>query len=366
MSMTESGPADRPATPGWSLDETGIGVAIGKDNARALSPDRALAFAAVDGPLGDRVGASMSSVERLLAASTRSSDPFVEEAASHLVRAGGKRFRPLVVLLSAEFGDPSAPGVVPAAVVVELTHLATLYHDDVMDEAPRRRGGPSANARWGNTIAILTGDFLFARASDLLADLGPEAVRLQAKTFEQLCTGQIQESIGPSDGEDPVQHHLTVLDDKTGSLIATSARFGAMLSGAGPAEIEALTRFGHRIGVAFQLADDLVDILSDGDTSGKTPGTDLREGVPTLATLMVIRDADEDDRLRSLLHRPLTDESEHREALQLLRAHPALLEARREARRWADEARDALAPLPMIPAREALERLCDYVVTRTA
>ena len=172
----------------------------------------------------------LDAVEQLLADAVKSDDPFVAEAARHLVEAGGKRFRPLLVLLAAQFGDPAAPGVVPAAVVVELTHLATLYHDDVMDEAPLRRGAPSANARWDNTVAILTGDFLFARASDLLADLGPEAVRIQARTFERLVTGQIRETVGPADGQDPLDHYLSVLADKTGSLIATSGRFGAMLS----------------------------------------------------------------------------------------------------------------------------------------
>lgn len=197
----------------------------------SLSPDEALAFASTDADLSADIAVDMAAVETLLVDTTKSADAFVTEAAQHLVNAGGKRFRPLLVLLAARFGDPSAPGIVPAAVVVELTHLATLYHDDVMDEAPLRRGAQSANARWTNTVAILTGDFLFARASDLLADLGPEAVRLQARTFERLCTGQIRETAGPMEGQDGVEHHLSVLADKTGSLIATSARFGAMLSG---------------------------------------------------------------------------------------------------------------------------------------
>ena len=333
----------------------------------ALSPDTAVAMASVDAALARSLGDGMAEVERQLRSSTDSADPFIAEAASHLVHAGGKRFRPLVVLLAAQFGDPRAPGVVPSAVVVELTHLATLYHDDVMDEAPRRRGAASANNRWGNTIAILTGDFLFARASEILADLGPEAVRLQALTFQRLVTGQIRETVGPADGDDSVDHHVSVLADKTGSLIATSARFGAMLSGAPDDQVAALTRFGERIGVAFQLADDLVDITSPGSTSGKTPGTDLREGVLTLAGLRALRSVDpEDDRLRDLLQRPLPDDAEHAEALALLRAHPALDEARVEAVRWAADARAELALLPDCPAREALERLCDYVVDRTA
>lgn len=321
-------------------------------------------FRLTDPGLEGRLLTGLAAVEQQLSVAVKSSDNFVSEASRHLVEAGGKRFRPLLTLLTAEYGDYEAPGVVPAAVVVELTHLATLYHDDVMDSAPRRRGAESANSRWGNTVAILTGDFLFARASGLLADLGPEAVRLQARTFERLCVGQIRETVGPPEGASAVEHHLNVLADKTGSLIATSARFGAMQSGAEEAVVDSLTRFGERIGVAFQLADDLVDIMSEPTDSGKTPGTDLREGVPTLPGLLVLS-AGGDERLADLLTRPLTDDGEHAEALALLRAHPAMDKARLEAQRWAADARDCLVSLPDIAATEALSSLCDYVVERT-
>jgi heptaprenyl diphosphate synthase len=331
-----------------------------------MSPFVGLAFSVPDAPMEQSMREGLDQVESLMRETTKSDYPFVTETSRHLVDAGGKRFRALLTLLASRFGDPSAPGVIPAAVVVELTHLATLYHDDVMDEAPLRRGATSANLRWGNTVAILTGDFLFAKASELLADLGPEAVRLQAHTFERLCTGQIRETIGPAEGEDAVHHHLQVLADKTGSLIATSARFGAMLSGAPNSVADALARYGERIGVAFQLADDVVDIASETGQSGKTPGTDLREGVRTYAVLRALATTDaQSARLRELISRPLEDDAEHAEALSLLRAHHALDEARAEARRWADSARECLAPLPAGPAREALEVLCDYVVERS-
>ncbi|MDI1290529.1 MAG: polyprenyl synthetase family protein, partial [bacterium] len=215
-----------------------------------------------DASLDARLTADMARVEVELREAVASEDQFVADASRYLVEAGGKRFRPLLVLLAAQFGDPDAWGVVPAGVVVELTHLATLYHDDVMDEAQLRRGAKSANARWDNTIAILTGDFLFARSSRILADLGPEAVRIQARTFERLCTGQIRETIGPREGQDPVAHHLDVVADKTGSLIAASGRYGSLMAGAPADVVEIMTQFGERIGVAFQLADDLVDITS--------------------------------------------------------------------------------------------------------
>lgn len=319
-----------------------------------------------DPALEATVRAGLESVEALLRDSVKSDYPFVTETSQHLVAAGGKRFRPLVVLLAAQFGDAGAPGVVPAGVVVELTHLATLYHDDVMDEAVLRRGAASANSRWGNTVAILTGDFLFARASDILADLGPEAVRLQARTFERLVQGQIRETVGPDEGDDPVAHYLRVLADKTGSLIGTSGRFGAMLSGADDASTEILTRYGERIGIAFQLSDDLLDVLSDSHESGKTPGTDLREGVPTLPVLLLRRAARPDDgELLAALAGPL-DDARLASTVRALRAHPVMAEARAEVQRWADDARATLAPLPQIPAKSALESLCDFVVRRTA
>lgn len=319
-----------------------------------------------DPGLAAQLAAGMAEVEAALAVAVRSDYPFVAEVAGHLVAAGGKRFRPLLGLLAAQFGDPDSAGVVPGAVVVELTHLATLYHDDVMDEAPRRRGAASANQRWGNTVAILTGDFLFARASDILADLGPEAVRIQARTFERLCTGQIRETVGPVPGEPPIEHHLGVLADKTGSLIATACRFGGMLAGAPAEQVEALADFGERIGVAFQLADDLVDVASESTESGKTPGTDLREGVATLAVLIARESADPADaELLALTSGAITDDQQHAAALGWLRAHPALDQARSHARAWADDARSQLVALPDIPARAVLEQLCDYVVART-
>jgi heptaprenyl diphosphate synthase len=319
----------------------------------------------LDGGLAARLSASLDEVEGLIRRTLVSDYPFVTDTSRHLADAGGKRFRPMLVLLAAEFGDRTKPEVVPAAAVVELTHLATLYHDDVMDEAELRRGAPSANARWDNTVAILTGDFLFSRASDLLADLGPEAVRIQAQTFSRLVIGQIKETVGPDEGEDPVDHYLAVVADKTGSLIATSGRFGAMMSGAAPEVVEILTEFGELIGVAFQLADDVLDVSSDSQESGKTPGTDLREGVRTLPVLHALgSDQDADAELRELLTGDLSDDGRHARALALLRVSPAMERAQADLQRHAAAARSVLKPLPEGPAKAALESLCDAVVSR--
>jgi heptaprenyl diphosphate synthase len=322
----------------------------------------------VDPALEASVLHTLGTVEEELRVGVKSADPFVTEAARHLVDAGGKRFRPLLVALGAHFGDPRAPLVVRAAVVMELTHLATLYHDDVMDEASVRRGAPSANSRWTNSVAILVGDYLFARAADIAAELGTEAVRLQARTFARLVHGQIAETVGPRD-EDPVAHYLEVIAEKTGSLIATSARFGGMFGGATPEHIEALAGYGETIGVAFQLSDDLLDIASNSAQSGKTPGTDLREGVPTLPVLYALAADDADaasTRLREILSAgPVTDDALHAEALGLLRESPALKRARETVRTYAEDARARLAPLPDGSPKRALESLCDFIADRT-
>jgi heptaprenyl diphosphate synthase len=239
-----------------------------------------------------------------------------------------------------------------------------------MDEAPKRRGAPSANSRWDNSVAILTGDFLFSRASQVLSDLGPDAVRLQADAFERLVTGQILETAGPGADDDPLRHYLDVIAGKTGSLIAVSGRLGAQMAGAEQWIVDILTEYGERMGTAFQLADDVLDIASDSHESGKTPGTDLREGAPTLPILLLQQmPADEADpadlRLRELLTLDLADDELHAEALRLLRRHPALEHARRETLRHAEEARALLEPLPDCPAKAALQGLCDAVAIRT-
>jgi heptaprenyl diphosphate synthase len=256
---------------------------------------------------------------------------------------------------------------VPAAVAIELTHLATLFHDDVMDEAVIRRGHPSANSMFGNSVAILAGDYLFARASRILADLGPVAIRIQAETFSRLVDGQLAETVGVRPGQDPLDHYMHVITEKTGSLIATSGRFGAMFSGAPDEVAELIADACLRIGVAWQLSDDVLDVASTSLQSGKEPGTDLRQGVRTLPVLYALRGTAADGaRLRSLLSdADLTDPALHAEALALLRTSPALEEARETVRTWISGARALVAQLPGLPPRAAFESLCDFVVTRT-
>lgn len=294
-------------------------------------------------------------------------------AARHSIVAGGKRFRALLVLLAAQFGDPRDPRVIEAAVAIELTHLATLFHDDVMDEAEVRRGLPSVNSRWSNSVAILTGDFLFAQASRILARLGPEAVRIQAETFNRLVAGQLAETVGPRPGQDLVDHYMHVITEKTGSLIATSGQFGALFSGA-PAEVAArIAAACEQIGVAWQLSDDVIDIASDPDQSGKSPGTDLRQGVRTLPVLYALRSAPADarpgqpaGRLRWLLtEADLDDDALLAETLTLLRGHPAVAEARAQVLSWTLGARNEILTLPAGPARAAFLGLCDFVDKRT-
>jgi len=322
-----------------------------------------------DSALEAEVRDYLGRVEESLAATAHPDDELLTEASRHSIAAGGKRFRAMLVLLAAQFGDPEDPRVIEAAVAIELTHLATLFHDDVMDEALVRRGHPSVNSRWSNSVAILTGDFLFAQASQILAGLGPDAVRIQAETFSRLVTGQMAETIGPRPGQDPLDFYMYVITEKTGSLIATAGRFGALFSGA-PAEVaDQIAAACEQIGVAWQLSDDVIDIASDSSQSGKTPGTDLRQGVRTLPVLYALRSTGQspaDARLRSLLDEAdLTDEALLAETLTLLRGHHAMKESRADVLNWLHEARVSISSLPDGPARAAFLALCDFVEKRT-
>src|SRR5215470_6430604 len=281
------------------------------------------------------MAADLAAVEAALRDTSFGGNEMFAEVSRHMMEAGGKRFRAMLVLLAARFGDSRDKRIVPAAVAIELTHLATLFHDDVMDEAVIRRGRPSANSMFGNSIAILAGDYLFARASRILADLGPQAIRIQAETFSRLVDGQLAETVGVRPGQDPLDHYMHVITEKTGSLIATSGRFGALFAGAPYEVCDLIADACQRIGVAWQLSDDVLDVASSSAQSGKEPGADL------------------------------TDPALHAEALALLRTSPALEEARDTVRAWISGARSLVAQLPDLPARAAFESLCDFVITRT-
>lgn len=305
-------------------------------------------------------------IEQLMDAELRSADEVMSDSLTYLFKAGGKRFRPLFTVLSAQLGPhPEAGEVTIAGAVIELVHLATLYHDDVMDEAEVRRGTPTANVRWSNNVAILAGDYLFATASRLVSRLGPEAVRLIAETFAQLVTGQMREGRGAAEGADPVEHYLRVVYEKTACLISAAGRFGAMFSGADGEQVERLSRVGGIVGTAFQISDDIIDIDSDSHESGKLPGTDIREGVHTLPMVYALREpGPEAARLRELLSGPVTDDEAVAEALTLLRASPGMAAAKHFLAQYAAQARQELALLPEVPGRRAMERLIDYTVSR--
>ena len=314
---------------------------------------------------------ALAAIEARLLEVVSNADETINPPTSHLAEAGGKRLRPILTLLTAQLGDPAlAAGeqVRDAGVAVELTHIATLYHDDVMDDAPLRRGAPSAQTVWGNSAAILTGDVLVARASQLVAALGPEAVLAHAKTFERLCMGQLHETLPRPAGTDPVAHYIQVLADKTGSLIAVSARYGAMLTGAGRATERIVEAFGERIGVAFQLADDCLDLVGDPAALGKTPGTDLREGVDTMPVLLLRQalaagelDAAGQAILSRLSTGDLGDDEVLADVVDRLRSHPVLARTQQMAMDWAREAvavLDGLEEAVVAGARERLEAGC--------
>jgi heptaprenyl diphosphate synthase len=318
-----------------------------------------------DPVLEEGVRRRLDEVEAGLRRAVDSTDvPLVGEAAGYLLSAGGKRFRPLLVLLAGHFGDPDDPRLVPGAVAIELTHLATLYHDDVIDEAQSRRGIASVNARWDNTVAILTGDFLFARASELSSDLGTEVTRLLAMTIARVCEGQIREVEGAGRLDADEGFYLEVIRRKTASLIATSCRLGGMLSGVEGAVVDRLDRFGRALGMAFQLSDDIMDVAADRATLGKEPGADLHEGVYTLPVIYALRDSARRDELRQLLgERPLGAER-LTAALDIVRVDGSLDRAREAV---TAEVRTAVAEADALPAgraREALIHLAEFIAVR--
>jgi len=337
------------------------------------SPNLALPTASPE--LTERLLGGLAAVDARLRSVVDHEDPFIAQASLHLAEAGGKRFRPMLTLLAAELGSGINDDVVTAATGVELTHLASLYHDDVMDEADLRRGVVSVNARYGNSTAILVGDLLFGKASELVAALGTEAVRIQARTFVRLCSGQIRDDRPAPGGVDPIDYYLGVLADKTGVLVAAAARLGAMFGGCPPSTVDIMGRYGEQLGIAFQLADDLLDISSVSGESGKEPGTDLREGVATLPVLLVRRSTDPaDERLKELIgdglevRSDLHDDALHSEALRLLRAHPAMGEARERTNAVALGAQELLAPLARglpadSPAGDSVAALSALVVS---
>lgn len=305
--------------------------------------------------------------------------PVADAPARYLLEAGGKRIRPALTVLASWLGDGPDERVRTAAMAVEMTHLASLYHDDVMDDARLRRGVPAAQTVWSNSVAILAGDLLFARASGLVSGMGEAAIKLQAQTFERLCLGQLHETVGPEPGEEPIAHYLTVLADKTGALIASAARLGAMLSGAPGDYFEPIAHYGERIGVAFQLVDDVIDLSAREELTGKRAGTDLRAGVATLPMLLLRQRAAQsgeqaandaalvsriDDGVAAIASG--ADTSVLDAAVAQLRDHEVTAETHETARRWAADAVRALEPLPDSDVKRALGAMAEAIVDREA
>ncbi|GAA1021858.1 geranylgeranyl pyrophosphate synthase [Acrocarpospora pleiomorpha] len=335
-----------------------------------------------DDVLADWTRRSLAAVDDLLRATLHSpGDPFLTTVATHLLAAGGKRVRPAIVLLAARFGDPGydRPAVVRAAAAVELMHVASLYHDDVMDEATTRRGVPSVNVRWGNRVAILAGDYLVAKAAELAAPLGTGAVEEQARMLTRLVTGQLRETVGAGPRSDPERYYLSVIADKTAALFALAARLGARASGAPDDVTTALGTYGEALGIAFQLSDDVLDVTRTSGQTGKPAGADLRQGVATLPVLRALRrrkpirkDLTRTGKDSALLRKmlasgPITDAGELATAARLLSRSPGVAQTRTEAERYANQAnqaKQALRSLPASVARDALDGLCDHIVSR--
>ncbi len=312
-------------------------------------------------------------VESGLADDLRVADTIADATSRYLYEAGGKRIRPVLMLLVAQLGVGNIPAVIDVAKALEITHLGSLYHDDVMDGADRRRGVPAAHNVWGNNVAILTGDLLFARASQIMSNQGERAIRLQAATFERLVMGQFHETVGAQPEDDPIAFYIQVLADKTGSLIAAATRAGIIFSNA-PAELEEPLRdYGEKVGVAFQLLDDVIDLSAKPEDTGKVPGTDLRAGVPTMPYLLLkSSEKPEDIALAARIDDGVAriakgeDPAILDEPLAALRDHAATDQTMDLAASWTRDAIAALKPLPRGTVREALTRFAETLAHRSS
>lgn len=352
----------------------------GSDSARAsasgsrgsafLSGGRALFASEEEKHIARELDKGLERIESELFAELHFADDVADTVARYLLSAGGKRVRPLLTLLTSQWGDGVTDNVVRSAQVIELTHLATLYHDDVMDEAVQRRGVTAAQKVWNNSVAILAGDLLFARAGSLGVSLGTEAMARQTEVFERLVVGQMRETVGPKDGEDPIAHYIDVLADKTGSLIALAGEFGITMSNAPVEYVEPIREFGERIGIAFQLVDDVIDLAPSEKNSGKMPGTDIRRGVTTLPMLYLeqrAQNSEDDAKLLAQLRevsRGSVDSVEVEPLIAQLRDHEVTQATMEEARRVADEATEYLGGVPEGAVKDALVRFADQVVKR--
>jgi heptaprenyl diphosphate synthase len=302
----------------------------------------------------------LEDVEVALEKAVRAESDMLAETASYLLAAGGKRFRPMLVLLSGYFGDPADPRLVPGSVAIELVHAATLYHDDVIDEAASRHGVESVNARWDNTVAILTGDYLFARASEISTELGTDVCALLARTIATLCDGQIREVEASGRIEQTQEAYLEIIRRKT----ATSCRLGGMLSDAPSWSLDVLEEFGEALGLAFQLSDDIMDVVSSEAELGKEPGVDMKEGVYTLPVLHALTEGEDRDELRALLSGGVPAGEGLARALQIVRAPATIAHARAAVSAEVARARSLAERLPDVPARRALVMLAEFLAAR--
>ena len=318
---------------------------------------------APDPTLEREIRARLDEVEAALEKAVHADSDMLAETAQYLLAAGGKRFRPILVLLAGYFGDPADPRLIPGSVAIELVHQATLYHDDVIDEADARHGVVSANARWDNTVAILTGDYLFARASEISTELGTEICALLARTIATLCDGQIREVEAAGRVEQTERAYMEIIRRKTGALIATSCRLGGMLSDAPAPHLDVLEELGEALGLAFQLSDDIMDLTASQETLGKEPGQDLKEGVYTLPVLHALG-GERGEELRGLLSAGPSSGAGFAQALAIAAAPEHLAHARAAVVAEVDRGHDVASRLPEGPARTALEQLAEFLAAR--
>ena len=306
-------------------------------------------------------------VEQALLGAVRTPDAYLTEIASHLISAGGKRLRPVFTIVASQVGndEPASEEAIAGGISCELVHLGSLYHDDVMDESTQRRGVETVNAKWGNLQAILAGDFLLAKASEIAASLGTEVAALLARTIGHLCAGQIEELRHTYNVNRPVDAYLSSIDGKTASLYATAARIGGLVAGHERSVVDALTNYGTAYGMVFQIVDDVLDLTATDAQLGKPAGHDMEEGVYTLPVLHTLAaGGTAATELRNVLGKPLS-EVERLKVLDIVRSNGGIATAIDAAKSFVADAERACDVLPagrtVTAMREATAALLDSV-----
>ncbi|NLN86952.1 MAG: heptaprenyl diphosphate synthase [Syntrophomonadaceae bacterium] len=311
------------------------------------------------------ISSELSQVEIDLLASIDTDLPILAEAATHLIKAGGKRLRPAFALLSAKVFSDEVCHAIPLAVSLELIHMASLVHDDVIDNSELRRGQPTVKSRWGNRLSVCTGNYVLAKSLSLTADyLNRDVIEVVADTSMSICDGEIRQMRTCYDVTQGLKEYLRRIERKTALLISVSCQLGAMINGASREDVEALKRYGYYLGMAFQITDDILDFVAEEDVLGKPVGSDIRQGVITLPAIYALRCSPHRVKLAAMLSSPESCASRAEEIVDLIIDSDGIDYAHYASHRFAERALRQLDHLPEVPVIESFYRIADFISGR--